>query len=74
MYLAAEQPYPGDPWHELHEVAHIDDIIRDLGDWLAMLERQEFSREDCNAICEATVSLFHQKVASFARSSQERRH
>ncbi|MFZ2492325.1 MAG: RHS repeat-associated core domain-containing protein, partial [Thermoanaerobaculia bacterium] len=74
MYLASEQPYPGDPWHEIHEVQHIDDIIGDLGQWLNSLERQEFGEDECNAICRASVGLFRTRVASFAAASQARRH
>jgi hypothetical protein len=75
MYLSAEGPFKGDPWHQKHEQLHIGDVVGAVKAWLDSLEGNEYvSQAYCEDGAKQALTQFYNQVKNAAAASEAARH
>jgi RHS repeat-associated protein len=74
MFLAAGGT-SGDPWHEQHELGHVQDIVDGLHTFLTTQESVSFENaSSCESNCDRIERTMYGAIDSIARQSQRTRH
>ena len=76
MFLSANPPgEAGDPWHEKHEMLHVQDIEDGVEAYFESLEKGVYpTKASCDAVCQNAKKGFPSVIQSLAAQSQAKRH